>query len=187
MFIGLVENGLGIGFFGKQDVVQNTSDLVRRRGDGLRGSELGAHTPEEFSKVTLGTAQRVGAKPKSKSSTALHLARFTGQDFAAADWILRAESEPGCESRGVAEPTEIRANLGQDDLRRNRADPGNIGKIHTSDAIGLASKVEAGVVALTLKSGGLGTPWNFLSGLYGAGKSLHEALDFTIQFAISFW
>ena len=61
MFIGLVENGLGIGFFGKQDVVQDTSDLVCRRGDRLRGSELGAHASEELSKIALGTAQRVRA------------------------------------------------------------------------------------------------------------------------------
>ena len=77
---------------------------------------------------------------------------------------------------------KIGTDLGQDDLRRNRADSGNIGKIDASDAIELPSKVEAGIVALTLKSRVLGAPWNFLSGLYGAGQSLHEALDFTIQF-----
>src|ERR1700688_346968 len=138
MFIRLVEDGLGIGFFGKQDVVQDTSDLVCRRGDRLRGSEFGAHTPEEFSEVALGTTQRVGAKPKSKSSTAFHFTCFTGQNFAAADAILWAETEPGCESRCVAESMKIRTDLGQDDLRRSHADSRDIGKIDASDAIGLA-------------------------------------------------
>ena len=61
MFIRLVEDGLGIRFFGAQDVVQDASDLECRRGDRLRGSELGAHTLEELSKVALGAAQRVGS------------------------------------------------------------------------------------------------------------------------------
>ena len=61
VFIGLVKDGLGIRFFGAQDVVQDTSDLVCRRGDGLRGSKLGAHTAEELSEVALRTAQRIGS------------------------------------------------------------------------------------------------------------------------------
>jgi hypothetical protein len=181
VFIRPVEDGLGVGLLGEQDVVQDTSDLVCRCGDGLSGSELGTHAPEEFSEVALGTTQRISAKPKSKSSSAFHSARFTGQNLAAADAILWAETEPGCERRGVTEPMKIGTDLGQDDLRRNRADSGNIGKIDASDAIELSSKVEAGVVALTLKSRVLGTSWNFLSGLYGAGQSLHQALDFTVQ------
>jgi len=40
VFLRLVENGLGIGFFGKQDVVQDTSDLVCSRGNGLGSTEL---------------------------------------------------------------------------------------------------------------------------------------------------
>jgi hypothetical protein len=61
VLVALVEDGLPVRFFGEQDMVQDTSDLVCRRGDRLRGSEFGAHTPEELSKVSLGAAQRIGA------------------------------------------------------------------------------------------------------------------------------
>jgi len=46
---------------------------------------------------------------------------------------------------------KIGTDLGQDDLRRHRADSGNIGEIDARDAVELSSKIEAGVVALTLK------------------------------------
>lgn len=77
---------------------------------------------------------------------------------------------------------KIGTDLSQDDLRRKRADSGNIGEVDASDAIELGSKVEVGVVALTLVSRVLGAPWNFLAGLYRARQSLHEALNFTIHF-----
>ena len=57
VFVRPVEDSLGIRFFGEQDVVQDTSYLVCRRGDGLSGSQLGAHAPEKFSEIALGTAQ----------------------------------------------------------------------------------------------------------------------------------
>ena len=61
VFVALVKDGFYISLFGEQDVVQDTSDLVGCGGDGLRGSQLGAHAPEKFSEIALGTAQRVGS------------------------------------------------------------------------------------------------------------------------------
>ena len=48
MSITAVEDGLDIRFSSELDVVQDMSDLVRGRGDGLGGSELGVHTPEQW-------------------------------------------------------------------------------------------------------------------------------------------
>jgi len=61
VLVALVEDGFRVSLFGEQDAVQDTSDLVGRRGDRLCGSELGAQAPEKFSEVTLCTAQRVGS------------------------------------------------------------------------------------------------------------------------------
>jgi hypothetical protein len=85
VFVALVENGLGVRLFGEQYFVEDTSDLVCSRSDCLGGPELRPHAPEEDSKVTLCSAERVGPEAEGKSSAVLYLARLAGQHLAPAD------------------------------------------------------------------------------------------------------
>jgi hypothetical protein len=85
VFIRPVEDGLGVGFFGEQDVVQDTSDLACRCGDGLRGSKLGAHTLEGFPlarySAPIGGQQKTNRENKTNIDEGQRMEREDGSQW----------------------------------------------------------------------------------------------------------
>ena len=103
MLIASVEHGFGVGFFGEQDVVEDATDLVLCRGDGLRSTKLCAHSAEELAEIALGTAQRVGSEPESDGGSILHFSCFAREHLATADaFRLQLCGGPTCrEERSI--------------------------------------------------------------------------------------
>lgn len=56
LFIALVKDGFRVRLFGEQDVVEDSSNLMRRGGNGLSCPELSPHPAEELTEVTFRTA-----------------------------------------------------------------------------------------------------------------------------------
>lgn len=160
MLVALVENRLGVRLLREQYVVEDTSDLVCSRSDRLGNPELRPDAPEELSKVTFCSAERVGPKPKGKGSAVRYFPSFARQHLTAADSLLWTKAQPRSKSGCVAEPAYVRTDFCEDDLGSDCTDSGNVGEVDTSDAIEFFPEIEAGILALALKSGMFGAARN---------------------------
>ena len=52
-----MEDRFGVGFFGEQNMIDNTSDFVRGGRDGGGCAQLRAHSTEELTKIALSAAK----------------------------------------------------------------------------------------------------------------------------------
>jgi len=148
-------------------------------GDGLGSAKLGPHTPKEFADVTLRAAEGVGTHPERSRGVMLYLARLVGQHLAPADSFFWAKAKPGREGRGVAEPADIGADLGEDDLGGGCAHSWNVGEIDPGNAVKVATEIKLRIVPLAVIGRRLGAWWHRMLGR--AGKSLHQARRLLIQ------
>jgi hypothetical protein len=59
LFFTLMEDRFAIGFFGEQNMKDDTSDLVRGGRDGGGRAQLRAHTTKELAEITFCSTKRM--------------------------------------------------------------------------------------------------------------------------------
>ena len=94
LLIILMKESFSVGLFGKQHIVQDSSNLVGRCCDGLCSPEFGPHATKEFAEVTFCTTKRICPDAKCNSCSILHFACFAGKNLTATDLFFWAEAEP---------------------------------------------------------------------------------------------
>ena len=130
------------GLLRAQQVKYDSGQLVGRGCDRLRFAELAGDAAEELAQIVFGMMQRLRAHAQGSRNPASDASAFGEQHLAAADLLLGAQPEPRCESGGISEPGNIRADLTEDRLGCDCADARHIRQIHSEDSIQFCPKIE---------------------------------------------
>jgi len=117
-------------------------------GNGLRSAKLYAHAPVVVTQNRLAVMQRMSGDTQRKRGAVLHVAGAHGQYLAAADAIIWTLAQPGSKHCDAAELGQIRADFGQHGMNQQSVDTGNLGEVHSEDAIVLGAKVVVGVAGI---------------------------------------
>jgi hypothetical protein len=126
LLVAPLKDALVVRFFCAEQVVNNSSEFVSRGRNCLGPTELPRDAPKELSQVVFGVMQRVRSHAESSGNSAPDTAALGIEDFAAADLLLRAQSEPGRKGRRISELGDVCGDLAKDGLGCNRADAGTL-------------------------------------------------------------
>src|SRR6266851_300071 len=105
---------------------------------------LAPHPAEVMPEVGLAAIEGLRSHAECRGRSVLDLTCFDRQYFSTADPVIRTESQPGRERRRVGEPREIRTDLPQESLRRERVHPWNFCQVHSEDPIEMTLEIEGG-------------------------------------------
>ena len=89
-----LEDALLIGLAGGDQMVEDASKLMGCCGNGFRRAEFSPHAAVEVAKDRLVVMQRVSGDAERKRGAVLHMAGAHGKYLAAADAVIRAQSQP---------------------------------------------------------------------------------------------
>ena len=94
--------------------------------------------------------QCVSGDAQRKRGAVLHMAGPHRQDLAATDAVVGAQAQPGSKRCGAAKLGQIGADFGQQCVNEQSVDTGNLGEVHSEDAIVLGAKVVVGLAGIHL-------------------------------------
>src|ERR1700722_7716044 len=104
-----------------------------------------------MAKNRLVMTQRVGGDAQRKCSAVLHVAGVHGQYHVADDAVMGALAETGSNRSAAGKLGQIRADFGQQCVNEQSIDTGNLGEVHSEDAIVLGAKVVARLAGIHLR------------------------------------
>ena len=90
----LFEDALLIRLAGREQMVEDASQLMRCGGNGFWSAKFSPYAAVEVAKDRLVVMQRVSGDAERKRGAVLHMAGAHGKDLAAADTVVGAQAQP---------------------------------------------------------------------------------------------
>jgi hypothetical protein len=138
-----------------EQVIDQASQLMRGRRDGLGGAEPCLHPSEEGAQGALRVVQTAGGKAQGDGDAMRAGAHAPRQHLPTRDFVLGTQPQPTTEVFHARPPGHVRADLTEDDQGRAFLDALDSGQVDARHAIERGAGIEPGFVGL-LVSAGLG-------------------------------
>lgn len=102
-----------------------------------------------MTQIILAAPQVLGGQAESHGGAAFDVAGFDGDDPAAGDTVVRAQTQPGGKTFGGGKTgDEVRTQFGEEHEARVDLDAGHLGEVDAAEAIEFGAGVKGRFVAL---------------------------------------
>ena len=136
-----------------QQALDETSQFVRCRRDGLGGTEARFHPPKEGSQGALRVVQTAGGEAQGDRDAMRPGAHPPRQHLATRNFVLGTQPQPATEVFDARPSVHVRADLAEDDQGGAFFDAFDGRQVDAGQALERGTSIEAGFVALLVAAG----------------------------------